>query len=267
MWLNNPLSSTLQLQFAIQHKFATYRADSLDLELFSSQAFGQLALVHYKDRPRHARELLIERFASANSEMLAYIPYCVHTAPKRALLCGTLNGEIAYLLSSQGLAVDLVLPHREAFETLSGFLPHYRELTSSPTIGLHDKFLGLEAGYDLMINLACLGQVEFQALAKLASKESILIFRLSNPYLEPSLAIEELALAREFFNVLMPFVVSSLQTEFYVFASKRFHPLADLILQRSEMLEELEFYNANLHTSVFRFPRLIQNLLAPLVKN
>ncbi|RDU61748.1 spermidine synthase spee [Helicobacter sp. MIT 14-3879] len=258
----------MRTQLLINNKFAEYNTDSLNIELFNSQAFDQIALINYKNRTQHTQEILIEKFTYAQNEMLAYIPFCVHPMPKRALVCGTLNCEIAYLLAKEGLEVDIIMPDKEAFYTLSGFLPHFKEITQSNRISLYDNFLSLKTTqYDIVIHLGEIKNNEFSALGKLANQESILIYRLHNLYLETNLALQTLDVAKDFSHILMPFVVCCLENNFYIFASKKFHPLADLILQKSDMLENLHFYNANIHTSAFRLPNRIQNIIAPYVKN
>ncbi|RDU70531.1 spermidine synthase spee [Helicobacter aurati] len=256
------------MQLVIHNKFADYKADSISVELFDSYAFGQIALVHYKDRVQHNQEILVERFVNAQNEMLTYIPYCVHPWAKRVLLYGTLNCEIAYLFALQGLEVDIVLPNKEALYTLSGFLPHFKAIEQHKNIAFYANFSSLKkADYDIVLHLGEVKEHELDALGKLSSKEGIVIYRLVNLYLEPSLALQFLDKAKAFSHILMPFVISCLENSFFVFASKRFHPLADLLLQRVDMLENLTFYNAHLHNSAFRLPTLIQKLTAPYVKN
>ncbi|STQ87138.1 spermidine synthase spee [Helicobacter muridarum] len=268
MWLNTSSSQNLQMQLTIHSKFADYKEDSVCVELFDSHVFGQIARIVYKDRSKHNEEVLIERFLHAQSEMLTYIPYCTRINIKRVLLFGTLNCQIAHLFANLGVEVDVVLPHIEAFHTLSGFLPNFKEIQANNKISFYPNFSSIkQSGYDIVLHLGELKAHEVQALHKLSSDDGIVIYRLENLYIEPNLALYSLDMVKPLFNILMPFVISCLDNSFYAFASKRFHPLADLLLQKSDMLDNVLFYNSNLHTSAFRMPTMIHNLILPCIKN
>lgn len=268
MWLNTSSSQNIQMQLVIHNKFADYKEDSICVELFDSYAFGQIARIDYKDRSIHNEEVLLERFLHAQSEMLAYIPYCTRIDTRRALLCGTLNCQIAHLLANLGVEVDVVLPYIEAFHTLSGFLPNFKEIQNSNKISFYSNFSSIkQASYDIILHLGELKAHEAQALHKLSSDDGIVIYKLENLYIEPNLALQSLGMTKHLFNILMPFVVSCLDNSFYAFASKRFHPLADLLLQKADMLDNTLFYNANLHTSAFRMPTMIHNIILTCTKH
>ena len=162
----------------------------------------------------------------------------------------------------------MVVSDKEALFALSGFLSHFKEIIQHKNIKIHGSFLSLESPkYDLAIHLGAIKSHEFQALKKMLKKDSILLFRLHNLYLEPSLALNTLSIARDFGNILMPFIVPSFICGFYAFLSDRLHPLADLKLQKSDMLENMQFYNSNLHQSMFRLPNILNNLVSSYVKN
>ena len=40
----------------------------------------------------------------------------------------------------------------------------------------------------------------------------------------------------------------------FLFASRRFHPTADLLLQKADMLEPLEYYSVDIHHAAFALP-------------
>lgn len=269
MWMTNIVTGNFQNQYRITNKFADYKGN-IDIELFTSELFQQLALVTYKDNAQNIiyQEVMTQRFHYIESEVIAHIPYCVINECKRALICGTLNAEIAHFLSFYNIAVDMVVSDKEALHTLSGFLPNFKSITQNPLITLVDNFMSLShRDYDIIIHLGNPKQHEFEALTKLANKSFIMIFRLHNLYLEPSLALNTLYIAKDFGHILMPFMISALTSNFYAFLSNRYHPLADLQLQKSDMLENMQFYNSHIHTSVFRLPSILTHITSSYVKN
>ena len=61
--------------------------------------------------------------------------------------------------------------------------------------------------------------------------------------------------------------VLSLLQDCYVFASKLYHPTADIQLQKADMLEDLLYYHANLHLSAFVLPKVVKSALLGVAKN
>jgi spermidine synthase len=50
-------------------------------------------------------------------------------------------------------------------------------------------------------------------------------------------------------------------------ASKEYHPTADVILQRSDMIDGLSFYNCDIHVSAFAMPNYIRKEYLGIIKN
>jgi spermidine synthase len=65
------------------------------------------------------------------------------------------------------------------------------------------------------------------------------------------------------FWISMPFFFSSFCA---ILTSKVYHPQADLILQRSDMLDNLEYYNSEIHNSSFILPTFIKKDLSGVSK-
>ena len=65
------------------------------------------------------------------------------------------------------------------------------------------------------------------------------------------------------------FEVSSENRELFTatFATKKYHPTADIILQKSDLLEGLEYYNSDIHKSSFILPNYLKESLKILIKN
>lgn len=268
MWMLHNITDEFQNQYHITNKFADYRG-GIDIELFKSDYFDQIAMISHKDSTQNVirNEVLTQKY-NFDSEVLAYIPYCISNHCKKVLLCGTLNVEIAYLFALHGVAVDMVVNDREALNALSGFFSHFKDIQNNDLINIQENFLKLNnTDYDVLIHLGDIKLHELQALKKLTNKQFILIFRLHNLYLELNHAFTTLSFAKDFGHILMPFYTPTLTPNFYAFLSNRYHPLADLQLQKSDMLDNLEFYNSNLHVSMFRLPSFINIALQNCVKN
>lgn len=67
------------------------------------------------------------------------------------------------------------------------------------------------------------------------------------------------------FKVIMPFNLGTGQTA--LLASKEYHPTADIILQRSDMLDGLNYYNCDVHLASFAMPNYIRKEYLGFIKN
>jgi len=68
-----------------------------------------------------------------------------------------------------------------------------------------------------------------------------------------------------YFKIIMPYNLGDGTTA--LLASKEYHPTADLILQRSDMLDNLNYYNCDIHIASFAMPNYIRKEYLGITKN
>jgi len=68
-----------------------------------------------------------------------------------------------------------------------------------------------------------------------------------------------------YFKVIMPYNLGNGSTA--LLASKEYHPTADLILQRSDMLDDLNYYNCDVHVASFAMPTYIRKEYLGVIRN
>jgi len=68
-----------------------------------------------------------------------------------------------------------------------------------------------------------------------------------------------------YFKVIMPYNIGNGLTA--LLASKEYHPTADVILQRADMLDGLNYYNCDMHVSSFAMPNYIRKEYLGIIKN
>ncbi len=68
-----------------------------------------------------------------------------------------------------------------------------------------------------------------------------------------------------YFKIIMPFNLGNGSTA--LLASKEYHPTADIILQRSDMIDGLEFYNCDVHIAAFAMPNYIRKEYLGIIRN
>ncbi|MEN8303916.1 MAG: spermidine synthase [Campylobacterota bacterium] len=68
-----------------------------------------------------------------------------------------------------------------------------------------------------------------------------------------------------YFKIIMPYNLGNGSTA--LLASKEYHPTADIILQRSDMIDGLNFYNCDVHVAAFAMPNYIRKEYLGIIKN
>ena len=69
----------------------------------------------------------------------------------------------------------------------------------------------------------------------------------------------------QYFKIIMPYNLGNGSTA--VLASKEYHPTADLILQRSDMLDDLSYYNCDVHVGAFAMGNYVRKEYLGIIKN
>ncbi|PAF41882.1 spermidine synthase [Helicobacter sp. 11S03491-1] len=264
MWITRQISPNFRQEYTAETKILDVRSTEHILEIFKSDDFEQIAIIDEK-------YMLLKKYLYVESELNAQIATCSHPAPHNALILGGFNLEVAYeLLRHQELSVDFVQNDDKILDSLISFLPHFSLVTKDDRFKRYQKAIDLEIKkYDLVICLNQPNKHEIDGISRLLSKEGILIFATKHPLLEFDSFKMSLLNAGEFFEIVMPFFapLSILADKGFVFASKRYHPLADMLLQKIDMLEGLKYYNADIHQGAFGLPHILLNQLKGVLKN
>ena len=89
---------------------------------------------------------------------------------------------------------------------------------------------------------------------------------ITHPHLDETTANTTLmkALGR-YFKIIMPFNLGNGSTA--LLASKEYHPTADIILQRADMIDGLSCYNCDVHIAAFAMPNYIRKEYLGIIRN
>ena len=126
------------------------------------------------------------------------------------------------------------------------------------------------AFYDLAINIKVkrfdviidLQNQSVENYQKLLKTSGILLVDLS------ALKPDEILSKKADFNILMPFrIYENLTQKYYLFASNKFHPIADLSLQKLDLLENLQYCNERTYNAVYAMPNYIKTALRGIARN
>lgn len=174
------------------------------------------------------------------NEMLVHVPLCSHPDAQRILLvaCDELKAEI---------------------------LKHYG--IEACTIQKADEiFAQKEAAYDIIISKASLDAKEVH---RVLNDRGLCAIASKSYWEDFGVLREELFEYAEHFSITMPYKVEgyvTLELHGNIFASKKYHPVADMILHKIDLLDDLVYYDSDNHIAAFVLPKAINEELLPIMK-
>lgn len=174
------------------------------------------------------------------NEMMAHVPVCSHKAPKDVLLISN---------SAEGIQKELA-----------------RHIGLNVTLGGLDAIANAQdSAYDIVLidSTAEISRATYAHLNRIV-KEDGLVSCLMASLDEEETTNAQLSALGEYFKVLMPY---SAQEKTMLLASKAYHPTADVILQRTDLIDGLSYYNCDIHMASFAMPNYIRTAYKGAIKN
>lgn len=261
MWITRGLTPNFRQEYIVDTKILDARSTHI-IEIFKSADFEEVAMID-------EQHLLLKKYIFIESELLAHIPLCSIPCPKNVLLFNSFNLEIAYECFKHNVSVDCVQGDKKSLDSLMSFLPHFQEVIHHKDFSLVSQAMELDIKkYDVIIADSLLNKHQLDGLSRMLTNEGVLITRAPHPLLEEEAFIQKLSEYTSFFHIIMPFSphLSILSDKSYIFASKHFHPCADMLLQKIDLLPHLEYYNAKIHESAFVLPNFLFKKIQDIAK-
>lgn len=144
-------------------------------------------------------------------EMLFFVPLCTHEEPAECLA-------VAFdSLPKESKKLSKNITENESYEQKTSF-----------------------ASESFDVVLVNSDSANKQELFRILKKDGILCMKLGKD------VKKELLELGKFYRIVMPYHNMGL-----VFASNKYHPTADIILDKSDFLEDIKYYNADVHLASF----------------
>jgi spermidine synthase len=175
------------------------------------------------------------------NEMLAHTALCTNKNPKNVLIVSD---------NAAGLIAEVQKHDDVSCDAISANIAALR--------GLED------AGYDVIIS-----ELESDA-AILAHYNRILkedgLLATVHPSLDDVAANKSMMqILGKYAKIIMPFNLGNGETA--LLASKAYHPTADIILHRADMLDGLQYYNCDVHPAAFAMGNNVRKAYLGVIKN
>lgn len=174
-------------------------------------------------------------------EMMIHVPLCTNKNPQ-----------------------DILIISNDAAKLIQEVQKHYDVSADVISCNLEALRDAGDAKYDVVI---CELDADATVVAHISRvlKEDGLV-SLQHPNLENTelnkVLMKELAKS---FKIIMPYNLGNCETA--LLASKEYHPTADIILHRADMLDNLNFYNSDIHPAAFAMGNYIRKEYLGSIKN
>lgn len=177
-------------------------------------------------------------------EMMVHVPMCTHKNPKSVLV----SSDKADLLGSE--------------------LARYRDVEAvyAPTAQLLNTLRdALDNSADVVIlDTQCDDAAVLAHLNRVLKNDGLCVLR-HRDLDEVEANTKLMQILGNYFKIIMPYTVGDGTT--LLLCSKEYHPTADLILQRSDLLEGQSYYNCDIHTAAFAMPQYIRKNYLGIIRN
>lgn len=173
-------------------------------------------------------------------EMITHVGMCSHKNPKNVLLISE---------SSELIEKEL---HRHEITTL-------QIIKSSQDIkNESDNF------YDLVILDGIYDAALLAYINRVLKNDGMLVMDHKNlDQIEANRSLMQIL--SNYFKIIMPFNTGDEST--LLLASKEYHPTADIILQRADLIDGLSYYNCDIHIASFAMGNDIRKAYLGVIKN
>ncbi len=263
----------------VTEKLYETKSEYQQIEVYGTEALGNLLVLD-------GNAMFCEKDEFIYHEMLAHVPVCTHRDPKNVLIIGGGDGGTAReVLRHEGISVDLVEIDAAVVETAKKYFPNVGDwenprLNVTIESGMEYIAKAADQSYDIVLVDATdpgaisneLFEATFYAQVNRVLREDGLVAVQGGSYwmdLEGHKKI--LGTVGHPFGIAMPYTYPMYSYPGvnwnFVLASKKYHPTADIVLQRADLLEGHRYYTSDIHRAAFTVPRYIKKALLGIAKN
>ena len=175
------------------------------------------------------------------SEMMVHIPLCTNKNPQNVLI-----------VSDNADAMAKEIEKHDAIN---------HKVIACNLDALRDE---RDNSYDVVISEMDADSVAFAHINRVLNDDGLLV--TNHPSLDEVDANKSMMqILGNYFKIIMPYNLGNGSTA--LLASKKYHPTADVILQRSDMLDNLNYYNCDIHVASFAMGNYVRKEYLGITKN
>lgn len=177
-------------------------------------------------------------------EMMVHVPMCTHKNPKSILVAS----------ANSALIQEELGRYRDIESTI---------VDSTDTLGSLRNVADNSVDV-LLLDTACDDAAVFAHVNRVLKDDALTVVK--HPNLDDIAANTKLMqILGNYFKIIMPYHLEDGTT--LLLCSKEYHPTADLILQRSDLLEGHQYYNCDVHIAAFAMPQYVRKNYLGIIRN
>ncbi len=180
----------------------------------------------------------LENANYAFNEMMVHVPLCTHKEPENILVIGSVDDELE----------QEVAKHKAnaIFGDISVLKAH------------NEKNIDVIILTDVKMDDLLLANIE-----RILKDSGVITFKSTSFNKDEEALKADLKIVGEKFWIAMPFSYGHTTA---ILASKKYHPTADIVLQTSDLLDDVNYYSTEVHHASFVFPAHIHKTLTGIAK-
>ena len=277
LWFTERHTPSVEFSIKVDRQIYTGHSEFQRIDIFDSKDFGRfLTLDGYM--------MLTEKDEFIYHEMITHVPMAVHPDPKNILVIGAGDGGVVRELTRYEKVekIDLVEIDELVVEVCKKYLPKTACRFDDPRVNIYYedgvRFVrSCENKYDIIIvdSTDPFGPGEglftkefYGSCYKALKDEGIMVNQHESPFYDADAA----AMQRAHKRIVESFPISRVYQAhiptypsghwLFGFASKKYHPIADLNSAAWNLLGiKTNYYNSKLHAGAFALPNYVEELL------
>jgi spermidine synthase len=252
------------------------------------QTKSEYQTITIQEDPFFGKIMLLDNEPSIDENMSFYyhetitnIALCVKPEVENVLIIGGGNGGIAneILKHKEVKNIDIV----EIDELILSISKKYFSFAKSlekANLFIEDGFSFVQKSKDKIYDIVLIDVPEFKKnkmdkvffghVSRILKNDGIMVARSFDMDFEFEEYKNKISQARDFFRFILPAnsknLIATYKKTSLIFASKKYHPLADLIVQKIDMLDNLNFYDDEIHKASFAIGKDLFKKLLPFIK-
>lgn len=177
-------------------------------------------------------------------EMMTHVAMCTHKNPHAVMVLSDCTDLIKTEMARYR---EIDVEYADAKDLLGS-------LRNSP-----DKSIDV-----LLLDTICDDSAVFAHVNRILKEDALMVCR--HPNLDDVAENTKLMqILGNYFKIIMPYYNGVGET--LLLCSKEYHPTADVILQRTDLLEGQQFYNCDVHIGVFAMPQYVRKNYLGIIRN
>lgn len=165
---------------------------------------------------------------NAFNEMMVHLPLCTHKEASKVLVIAEENKELEEQTKKHSKTTNFEFGNLASLNSKD------------------DKILDV-----IILTEDKIDEMLFAKIDRVLKNDGLIVFPTKAFSKDKEKLKQDLLLAGNKFWICMPFKFGHHTS---IIASKKYHPTADINLQRADLLDDLDYYSAEIHTASFVFP-------------